>query len=242
MAYNFLTSEEKATIEKLYREGVSMNEIGRRINRHAQTVHNYITRMGFRSSAEPNKTPVAESSIKDDIKEAVEEPSFLNVTVKRGQIYYITKDANSGIGMITQSGRPAIIVSNDRINTGANIVEVVFLTTKEKKDMPTHVTIRSTGVRSTAICEQVHTINKARISNYCGVCTEEEMAMIEVAMACSLGMDFQATPKTEVIEVVKDDPEIEMLKEQARLYQSAIAEKAMYKNMYENLLEKILQR
>ena len=44
------------------------------------------------------------------------------------------KEVNSG-------GRPAVIVSNDKNNAKSNTVEVVYMTTKPKTDLPTHVYI-----------------------------------------------------------------------------------------------------
>ena len=45
--------------------------------------------------------------------------------------------------MIKEGGRPAVIVSNDVCNEHSRVVEVVFLTTKEKPPLPTHVKINS---------------------------------------------------------------------------------------------------
>ena len=52
-------------------------------------------------------------------------------------------------------GRPAVVVSNDMCNRYSPVITVVFLTTREKKDLPTHVQIKSSRYDSTALCEQV---------------------------------------------------------------------------------------
>lgn len=68
---------------------------------------------------------------------------------RRGDIYYIANERYRA-GSEIRKDRPAIIVSNDVNNRFGNVVEVVFLTTSPKKNIPTHVTIRSTGRKSIA--------------------------------------------------------------------------------------------
>lgn len=104
---------------------------------------------------------------------------------RRGDIFYIAGDNAIG-SEYTGSHRPAIIVSNDVCNRHSSTVEVVYLTTKFKKNMPTHVEIYSAPRLSTAICEQITTISKERIENFVGHVTEYEMRDINVACAISL--------------------------------------------------------
>ena len=62
----------------------------------------------------------------------------------RGEIFFINEGESSGS---EQGGaRPGIIVSNDIGNKHAPIVEVVYLTSREKKLMPTHVRIKSSPI------------------------------------------------------------------------------------------------
>ena len=76
--------------------------------------------------------------------------------IKRGDIFYISRYETTGSEQ--EGGRPAIIVSNDICNKYSSTVSVVYLTTREKKEMPTHVTINSSKKVSTALCEQVQTV------------------------------------------------------------------------------------
>ena len=110
--------------------------------------------------------------------------------IKRGDIFFIHKDVNyDPLGSEQQSARPAVVVSNNAINNASHAIEVVYLTTKDKKRMRTHVTIWSTGTESTALCEQVHTVSDNRIGVYCGACTESELARIDRALITSLGLE-----------------------------------------------------
>lgn len=106
--------------------------------------------------------------------------------MKRGEIYYIAHHYTVGSEMA--KGRPAVIVSADALNATAEVVEVVFLTTKPKKEMPTHVSIHSSRLPSTACCEQITTVSKSLVGDYFGRCTEEEMADIDRALMASLDL------------------------------------------------------
>lgn len=52
---------------------------------------------------------------------------------KRGEIWYIENDCDF-IGREVGYTRPAIIVSNDTNNKFSSVVEVVYLTTNQKKE------------------------------------------------------------------------------------------------------------
>ena len=75
--------------------------------------------------------------------------------MKRGQIYYIESN-HQEIGSEQRAGRPAVIVSNNKNNENSTTVEVVYMTTQPKNDLPTHVFIRSSLRPSTVLCEQIY--------------------------------------------------------------------------------------
>ena len=175
----------------------------------------------------------------------------------RGEIYYIRKACEEGFE--PQTGRPAIVVSNDMCNRFSNSIEVVYLTAQPKKDLPTHVTIRSSTKPSVALCEQINTIDKSRLGDYIEECTEEEMESINNALMISLGIDTfgDAEPREKIVEVVKEvvkevpvevikEVPVEVVKEAPILpVDSAefIAVKAqldMMQTMYNNLLASVM--
>ena len=108
--------------------------------------------------------------------------------VSRGEVYYIMP-AEYTVGSEQMAGRPAIIVSNDKNNTYSSVVEVVYLTTQPKNDLPTHVTIRSTSRESTALCEQIQSVSAQRIGSWCAKCTQAEMDAVDKALQISLGIN-----------------------------------------------------
>lgn len=112
----------------------------------------------------------------------------MNGMFYRGGVYYVLPDGNE-VGSEQHSGRPAIIVSNNQNNKNAATVEIVYLTTREKKALLTHVCISTAQLPSTAICEQIFTVDKTRLGSYSGKLTEREMKDVELAMMVSLGLD-----------------------------------------------------
>lgn len=119
--------------------------------------------------------------------------------MKRGEIYYIAR--RGAVGAEIQNARPAIIVSNDILNTTSGVVEVVYLTAQPKKNLPTHATIEATGMTSTALCEQIDAVSVLLVGDYCGTCSEAEMEAVNRALCASLDLakraDDKAKPKKE---------------------------------------------
>lgn len=107
--------------------------------------------------------------------------------VKRGEIYYISRGGYN-TGSEQQADRPGVIVSNDKNNKNSQALEVVYLTTQPKNELPAHCTIRSTGRVSTVLCEQIHTVAVERIGKYIGVCTVQEMQNIDIGLMISIGL------------------------------------------------------
>lgn len=130
--------------------------------------------------------------------------------IKRGEIYYIERDYKT-TGSEQIAGRPAIIVSNNKNNENSTTVEVVYLTTQPKADLPTHVTVRGTGKGSIALCEQITTVSTERIGSFSGICNKQEMEAIDTALLISLGISCEPQ-KEKVVEVVKEVP-VEVVKE-----------------------------
>ena len=106
--------------------------------------------------------------------------------IYRGDIFTVRNYVRVS-GSEQAADRPAVIVSNNMGNEHSEIVEVVYLTSREKKPLPTHVSVLA-RVPSTALCEQIHTISKDRLCEFIRSCTDEEMAAIDKALAVSLGL------------------------------------------------------
>lgn len=81
--------------------------------------------------------------------------------IYRGDIYYIMP-FYTVTGSEQRAGRPGVVVSNDINNRHSPNVEIVFLTSQEKKPLPTHVPVMC-RVPSTALCENIQTVSKERL-------------------------------------------------------------------------------
>lgn len=108
------------------------------------------------------------------------------MTFRRGEIWYIdnSKIINNNK---SKGSRPAVIVSNNRTNRGSQYIDVVFLTTKRKQALPTHVNIQC-RYPSVARCENVYTIPKNRFINRVKECTEYEIKDLNKALILALGI------------------------------------------------------
>lgn len=114
------------------------------------------------------------------------------VAVTRGDIVFVEKLDSKTVGHEQRAGRPAVIISNDRSNHKSGVVNIVYLTASS-----THragclsPSIRSSRKPSLAICNQVTTIDKSRISGVKGHVTDEEMRAIESGVKLALQIDAE---------------------------------------------------
>lgn len=152
-------------------------------------------------------------------------------TIKRGDIFYVERDEPE-IGSEQRAGRPAIIVSNNAQNSTSDVVQVVYLTTKPKTDLPTHVTIRSTNMVSIALCEQITPVDISRLGDWKCSCTESEMAAIDAALATSLALDLRFKQPTPTPTITTASSALS----------KAMAEVEIWKEMYNSLLDRVLGR
>ena len=166
--------------------------------------------------------------------------------IKRGDIYYVERSQYApSTGSEQWSGRPAIIVSNDKNNEFSQTVEVVYLTTRPKVDLPTHIDIRSTGKLSVALCEQVTSVAIDRLGNYVAYCTDQEMQMIDAALAISLDIDCE--PQVKAVEKIVEKavpvevsaPHVSESSEEVIRLQT---ERDMYKSLYQQMFERLLAK
>lgn len=145
-----------------------------------------------------------------------------NVSVKRGDIFYISNSKCYATDPSNAEGRPAIVVSSDKLNEHADVVEVVYLTAKEKRLMPTHAEVLC-KIPSTALCETIYTVNKDRLGDLVRTCTDKEMEGVNVGILYSLGITAP-------------------MDESEPVNRSITVERNLYKHLYEDLLNKVMTR
>ena len=173
----------------------------------------------------------------------------MQIEARRGDIFYINNDRHQ-VGREMKKDRPAIIVSNDANNRNSDTVTVVFLTTSPKKELPTHVTIRSASKVSEALCEQPTAVDIQRLQSYCGRCTDKEMQEIDIALEIALGIHMTREQQEKLdmllesceggycIEV--DAEATDNDKELAQAIVKAETERDVFKQLYEGLMERLV--
>ena len=105
--------------------------------------------------------------------------------IKRGQIYMA--DLNPVIGSEQGGIRPVVVIQNDRGNHYSPTIIVAAITGQIKRELPTHTKLK-TGLpkESTALLEQIRTVDKSRLLEKIGEVSAEEMSRITEALRVSI--------------------------------------------------------
>lgn len=106
---------------------------------------------------------------------------------QKKQWKYIEETYSTSKKINQDTGRPAVIVSNNDINESQNMVEVAYLVEKPNESLPTHAKVRC-HLPSTALCEQIVSVSKDRIDGFIRTCTDEEIEKINKGLSISLGI------------------------------------------------------
>lgn len=115
----------------------------------------------------------------------------INMTVKRGEIYYA--DLSPVIGSEQGGVRPVLIVQNDVGNRySPTVIAAAITSQKEKSRLPTHIQIDSTSCGlskdSVVLLEQIRTIDKKRLKEKMGRLDDGSMGAIDSALTISFGL------------------------------------------------------
>ena len=106
---------------------------------------------------------------------------------KRGQIYRVNLQPTKGS---EQQGvaRPCVILSITPLNTKLRQVGVVPLSSSAKVLSPVVVGVPSAGPNSVALCHQLRTIDKMRITKFLGELSAADMVAVETAVRQVYGL------------------------------------------------------
>lgn len=111
--------------------------------------------------------------------------------MRRGEIYFA--DLNPTVGSEIRKKRPVLIVSNNANNKAASTITVVPITSNTKKVYPFEVLMeaKESGLSkcSKALCHQVRTISKERITEKrAGIANQHIMLRINAALMLHLAL------------------------------------------------------
>lgn len=115
----------------------------------------------------------------------------LNMTVKRGEIYYA--DLSPVIGSEQGGLRPVLIIQNNVGNKHSPTVIAAAVTSRiNKAKLPTHIEIRAEeyglSKDSVILLEQVRTIDKQRLKDKIGKLDDNLMHRVNDALSISFGL------------------------------------------------------
>lgn len=130
--------------------------------------------------------------------------------MKRGQVYYA--DLRPVVGCEQGGIRPCVIIQNDAGNQYSSTVIVAAMTTKDKKELPTHIAVSAEDYcldSNTAILlEQLRTIDKSRLQSFVGRLSDGTMRRVDEALHISLALnkeEREAGKMTEMIHIGNSD-------------------------------------
>lgn len=101
--------------------------------------------------------------------------------IRRGDVYFCMLD----------KVRPAVIVSNNRMNATSQHFLVVPLSSNLKRtDLPSHVVLRTSisGRRAMAMTEHIYQVNFRDLNSFAGILGSIDMQAIDHAMIHALGL------------------------------------------------------
>jgi len=115
----------------------------------------------------------------------------INVTVKRGDIFYA--DLTPVVGSEQGGVRPVLIVQNDVGNKFSPTVIAAAITSQRyKTDLPTHIKVNADGSGlardSIVLLEQLRTLDKRRLKERMGNLEQRDMQRVNQALSVSLGI------------------------------------------------------
>lgn len=122
--------------------------------------------------------------------------------IKRGDIYY----ADLGVkpGSVQGGLRPVVVIQNDVGNAFSSTTIVLPLTTKIKRNLPTHTLIKSDDIvgldrDSLVLSEQVLTIDKNQLKDKLCTLNAYYMQKIKESMEISFGFVDISPKKQQII-------------------------------------------
>lgn len=106
--------------------------------------------------------------------------------IRKGEIYYI--NITDAIGSEQSGTRPVLVIQNNVGNKYSPTTIVAFITSQDKAELPTHVTLDEycgLSKKSMVMLEQVRTIDKTRLKEKIGQCSKQTIECVNRAIDVS---------------------------------------------------------
>ena len=109
--------------------------------------------------------------------------------MQRGDVYFC--EFAQSTGSEQRKTRPVVIIQNNTGNKYSPTTIVVPITSIGKKPLPTHVYTSEVDKNGffyggIILCEQIFTVDKSRLQEYCGPLSKETMLKVNRALKISI--------------------------------------------------------
>ena len=114
----------------------------------------------------------------------------IHQNIKRGSIYFANLDP--GFGSEQGGSRPVLVIQNNIGNRYSPTVIVAAITSKQKKNIPTHIKVpikHGLEKDSVILLEQLRTIDKRRLVKKIAELDENFMNHVDMVLKVSLGIN-----------------------------------------------------
>lgn len=111
--------------------------------------------------------------------------------IRRGEIYWVKWPP--GRGAEQMGSRPGLVIQNEAGNRYSRTTIVAAVSTKPYTGYPFHIriSVQDSGLHEDSIvkCEQIQTVDQARLGRLLGQLSPEKMQEVDVALHRSLGLE-----------------------------------------------------
>lgn len=151
-----------------------------------------------------------ETFYKKQFEDAERKEGVIQKEVHRGDVFFyaFTKTEMGSEQNGTGNSRPCVIVSNEKNNLFSQTVTIVPMTSKTKTPLPTHVHVDIGIVSGTVMAEQVTTISKDRLLNFCGEIDGKTMLALNNALSVQLDIRTSQKQDKEDTSASKSDDDL----------------------------------
>ena len=172
-----------------------------------------------------------------------------NGIYERGEMYDILS-SEAMFGELA-SHRPGIIISSEIGNQTSSLVTMVYCTTTTTtRELSVNHRFTMRGIEQLALCSQIVTVNKKRLSKFYGKLNDSDMKAVDRCVRQALGFEDVELTALKVSErvIAEKNAEIELLKSKVAEAEAKIenvelsckVENAMWQKLYEKALGQVV--